>query len=106
VGVPADGFSVRWRGTLTVPATGTYTFRTVSDDGVRLWVNGTQRINNWTDHGTTTNTSSSFTLTGGQRVSIVLEYYERGGGAVIRLQWRRPGSTAFVAVPAAQLNRP
>ncbi len=106
VGVPADGFSVRWRGTLTVPTNGTYTFRTVSDDGVRLWVNGTQRINNWTDHGPTTDTSGSFTLTGGQRVSIVLEYYERGGGSVIRLQWRRPGSTTFVAVPAAQLNRP
>ena len=29
---------------------GTYTFYTVSDDGVRLWVNGQLIVNNWTDH--------------------------------------------------------
>ena len=30
--------------------TRTYTFYTQSDDGVRLWVNGVQVVNNWTDH--------------------------------------------------------
>lgn len=104
VGVPADGFSVRWSGTLTVPTSGSYTFRTVSDDGVRLWVGGTQRISNWNDHATTANTSGSIRLTAGQRVSVVLEYYERGGDAEMRLQWRPPGSSAYVAIPAAQLN--
>src|SRR4029077_4748294 len=44
-GGPANQFSVRWTGTITVPATGSYRFRTVSDDGVRLTINGTQRIN-------------------------------------------------------------
>ena len=104
VGVPADGFTVRWSGTVTVPTTGTYNFRTVSDDGVRLWVGGTQRINNWTDHAPTTNTSANISLTAGQRVAVVLEYYERGGGAQIRLQWRVPGSSSYVAVPASRLN--
>ncbi|MBI5719930.1 MAG: AbfB domain-containing protein [Burkholderiales bacterium] len=103
-GLPADNFSVRWSGTVTVPTTGSYRFRTVSDDGVRLWVNGTQRINNWTDHAPTTNTSSAFSMTAGQRVSIRLEYYERGGGSTIRLQWLTPGSSSYVAVPASQLN--
>jgi mono/diheme cytochrome c family protein len=104
VGVPANRVSVRWSGTVTVPTTGTYTFRTLSDDGVRLWVNGTQRINNCTDHAVTTNTSGSLTLTAGQRIPVVLEYYERGGGAQIRLQWRVPGSSSFVAVPASRLS--
>ncbi len=103
IGVPADGYSVRWSGTLTVPTSGSYRFRTVSDDGVRLWVNGTQRINNWTDHGVTTNTSSAFNLTAGRR-SITLEYYDRSGGATIQLQWLRPGTSTYVAVPAASLN--
>lgn len=104
VGVPTDGFSVRWSGTVTVPSTGNYTFRTISDDGVRLWVGGTQRINNWTDHGATTNTSGSFRLSAGQKVAVVLEYYDRTGGAQIRLQWRVPGSSSYVAVPASRLN--
>ena len=106
VGVPADGFSVRWSGTVTVPTTGNYTFRTISNDGVRLWVGGTQRINNWTDHSATTNTSGSFRLTAGQRVAVVLEYYDRSTAATMRLQWRVPGSSSYVAVPASRLNHP
>jgi len=104
IGVPADNFSVRWTGTLTVPTSGTYRFQTNSDDGVRLWVGGTQRINNWTDHSPTANTTGNISLTAGQRVAIVLEYYERGGGAVMQLRWRRPGQASYVAIPATSLN--
>jgi hypothetical protein len=28
-----------------------YTFYTISDDGVQLWVNGQKLIDNWTLHG-------------------------------------------------------
>jgi cytochrome c peroxidase len=105
-GAPVDNFSVRWTGSFTAPSTGNYVLRTVTDDGVRLWVNGTQRINNWTDHGPTTDTTVALAFTAGQRVTVQLEYYERGGGAVARLQWQVPGSASFVAVPAAQLNQP
>ena len=104
IGVPADNFSVRWGGTITVPSTGSYRFRTYSDDGVRLWVNGAQVVNNWTDHGPTNNTSGSVSLTAGQRVAVTLEYYERGGGAVMQLLWRLPGTTSYLAIPAANLN--
>jgi hypothetical protein len=103
-GVPADNFSARWTGFVTIPTTGSYVFRTQSDDGVRLWVGGSRRINNWTDHSPTNNDSSALNFTAGQKVPITLEYYERGGGAVIRLQWRTPGATTHVPIPAAQLS--
>ena len=48
--VQADNFSVRWSGQLMAPVTGSYTFTTTSDDGVRLYVNGQLVIDNWTDH--------------------------------------------------------
>jgi len=102
-GVAADNFSVRWTGQVSAPTTGNYVFQTVSDDGVRLWVNGAQVVNNWTDHGTTTNNSASVTLLAGQRYDVVLEYYEKTGGAVSKLNWQTPGSSTFVAIPAAQL---
>jgi YVTN family beta-propeller protein len=102
-GVPVDGFSARWTGQIGVPASGSYVFQTLSDDGVRLWVNGVQLINNWTDHGTTTNNSSAVTLVAGQRYDIVLEYYERTGGAVAKLNWQTPATTTFVPIPATQL---
>ncbi len=101
--VGSDNFSARWTGSVLAPATGSYRFRTVSDDGVRLWVNGVQVINNWTDHAATTNTSGTVNLVAGQRYTIRLEYYERTGQAVLRLQWLRPGVTTYAAIPAASL---
>jgi PA14 domain len=70
---------------------------------VRVWVNGALVINNWTDHPTTTDTSGDVILTAGQRYSIVAEFYEKGGGAVMQLRWLRPGTSSYVAIPAASL---
>jgi GH43 family beta-xylosidase len=40
----SDGFSVRWRGQIQPTVGGTYMFRTVADDGVRLNIRGQQLI--------------------------------------------------------------
>jgi YVTN family beta-propeller protein len=101
--VAVNNFSARWSGTVAATVAGSYRFQTESDDGVRLWVNGVQVINNWTDHGTTTNNSAVITLTAGQRVSIRMEYYEKTGGAVARLRWLVPGASAYGVIPAANL---
>jgi hypothetical protein len=89
--VNADKFSVRWTGQVESPVSGNYIFSTVSDDGVRLWVNGVQIINNWTDHGNTTDTSVPIALTAGQKYDIRMEYHENSGGAVAQLMWAYPG---------------
>jgi len=101
--VNVDNFSVRWSGMVQAPITGTYRFQTVTDDGVRLSVNGAQLINNWTDHSPTTDTSATVNLVAGQKVMITMEYYERGGGAVARLRWQMPGSTTYSAIPGSAL---
>ncbi len=99
-GIGADDFSVRRAGTLTAPATGTYRFQSYSDDGVRLWVNGAAMIDNWTDHSPTTDTGAGLNLVAGQKVPVRLEFYERGGGATMRLRWVTPGNVDAVAVAA------
>ncbi len=104
VGVPAGNYSVRWTGTVTIPRSGYYRFRTISADGVRLWVDGSQRVYNWTDHAPTTNTGSSQYYSAGSRLSVHLEYYERGDGALMQLLWRTPSNSDYVPVPASQLN--
>jgi hypothetical protein len=101
-GVTANNFSVRWTGQVQAPVSGTYRFSTVSDDGVRLWVNGTQVINNWTDHSSTTNTSAGITLTAGVKYTITMEFYERGGDAVAKLQWSYPGQSTQI-IPQSRL---
>jgi hypothetical protein len=110
-GSPATGtiginnFSVRWTGQVEAPVTGNYTFTTVSDDGVRLWVNGNPVINNWSVHAPATDNSSSIALTAGQRYDIRLEYFEQGGGAEARLRWAYPGQSQQV-IPQVRLYPP
>jgi len=101
-GVTADNFSVRWTGRVQASVTGTYRFTTVSDDGIRLWVNGVQLINNWTDHAATTNTSNGISLTAGVKYTITLEYYEKAGQAQAKLQWTPPGQ-ALAVIPQSRL---
>lgn len=84
--IGTNNFSVRWSGKILPCYSEIYTFSTNSDDGIRLWVNGVQLINNWTDHGPTVNTGN-IALTAGQKYDIVLEFYENGGGAVAELSW-------------------
>jgi len=90
VGVGTENFSVRWTGFVEAPVSGTYTFFTNSDDGVRLSVNNTQLIDNFTLHGTTED-NGQITLNKGQRVPILLEYFQQGGGYVITLSWSVTG---------------
>ena len=99
--IGADTFSARWTGQIEAPFSGTYTFYTVSDDGVRLWVNNVQVINQWTDHSPTEHTGT-INLTAGQRYPIRMEFYENGGGATARLLWSH-ASIAKAVVPANRL---
>ena len=102
--VGADGFSVRWVGDVEAAFTETYTFYTNSDDGVRLWVDGRQLVNNWTNHGPTED-SGRIDLVAGQKYSVVMELYEDGGGAVGQLRWESP-RTPKQLIPRAALSQP
>jgi glucose/arabinose dehydrogenase len=98
-----DTFSARWTGEIQAPYTGTYTFYTQSDDGVRLWVNGVQLVNHWNNHATYED-RGTITLAAGQRYPIRMEYYENAGSATARLLWSHASITKAV-VPATRLYR-
>jgi hypothetical protein len=100
--VGADSFSCRWTGQVEAAFTETYTFYTNSDDGVHLWIDGKQLVNNWTDHGNTEN-KGTIDLVAGQTYSVVMEMYENGGGAVAQLRWESP-RTPKQLIPAAALS--
>jgi hypothetical protein len=100
-GMGADTFSVRWTGYVEAPAGGTYTFATVSDDGVRLWVNGQPLVNHWIPHAATED-SGMLVLSAGQRAAVRMEFFENGGLAVARLLWSGPGIARQV-VPSNRL---
>lgn len=96
--VNINQFSVRWTGNIVVNEIGSHTFRTYSDDGVRVWVNGTQVINQWVDQGNTY-VSGSISLERGI-YPVIVEYYENGG-ALMQFEWSVPSAGGvFSIVPA------
>ena len=89
--INADNFSVRWTGQVEAPVSGNYYFSTSTDDGVRLWVNGVQLINDWNGHPPVTNNGASVAMNAGQKYTIRMEYFDGAIGAVARLMWAYPG---------------
>jgi fibronectin type 3 domain-containing protein len=96
-----DTFSVRWSGQVKADHTQTYTFYTTTNDGARLWVNGQQIINRWSD-GIATNTGT-ISLQAGQWHSITMEYYEGVNTASAKLEYSSP-STPRQVVPTDHLR--
>jgi|GEM_PF-531802 len=102
-GVPAEYFSVRWTGHVYIPTTGRYTFRTTSDDGMRVWVGGKKIINSWYDQEVTS-VEGAVQLTGGRYYPLRVEYYQLYWDTRALLAWRLPDSEAdFVPVPTSSL---
>ena len=85
-----DTFSSRWSGYLLAPETGTYNLSSLTSDGVRAYVNGLPVINNLNDQSTRWTDGQSISLTAGQKVPLLLEYYENTGSAVAKLKWTGP----------------
>jgi YVTN family beta-propeller protein len=97
-GVNADGFSVRWTGSIQASATGAFQFQTVTNDGVRLWINGVLVIDNWNSTGTVTNATGPIQLEKGQSVSVVMEMQDKTASAQAKLKWLKPGATSYAVV--------
>ncbi len=94
-------FSVRWQGQLEAVHSETYTFQTVTDDGVRLWVNGKLLIDDWTQRGQRTN-AATIALEADKRYEIRMEYYENDSIARAQLRWSSPSQPEQI-VPRTQL---
>jgi YD repeat-containing protein len=83
-GLGADNFSARWTRTVNFAA-GTYRFITAVDNGVRLYVDGQLKIDQWADLPPNTYTAD-VPLSAGDHV-IRLEFVEYLGAANASLSW-------------------
>lgn len=93
--INADSFSARWTTQISLEA-GTYRFDVVSDDGVRLFIDGVKQIDGWSDHPVTT---YQYTLQhDGGSLGLILEYYEHEQAAQVKLSW---AAVSAVATPEA-----
>ncbi len=90
--LPQARFAFEATGTVNLGA-GDYTLRTISDDGIRVWVDGRLVIDNWDLHGSEIDYAP---LTGGTH-ELKVQYFQIEGWAELRLDivrgvHRSPGS--------------
>lgn len=100
-GVAGDDWSGMWTGSIVAQSTAAYTFGSVSDDGVRVWVAGQEIINDWTYHAPTWDTGT-INLEAGKKVPIKVQYFQGGGGSELQLYWSALG-VPWQVVPETQL---
>ena len=79
-------FAARWTGWLIAPKSGRFRLGIRSNDGSRLYLSGKLIVSNWSLQGSTLRTAE-VTLKGGERYDLVVEYFQGGGSASMRLEW-------------------
>ncbi len=99
--LPNDWYAARWTGTMG-PFDQPVRLATVSDDGVRLWLDGELVIDDWTGHPPKLNTAN-LPLEAGRVAEIRLEYFEAVAGAMCKLGYRLPDDVAD-AVRSAEIR--
>ena len=81
-GLPLDHWSLDATGVVTLaPPSGSYTLRTISDDAVRVWVDGKLVIDHWTPHESMVD---AMPLSGG-RHELRVAYYQVDGWTELRV---------------------
>jgi len=87
---------------VTITTAGEYAFRLISDDGARLKVDGTTLITHDGTHAAT-GKDGTVTLDAGYH-SLRIDHFDAQGGQQVTLQWKPPGASDFVLVPASVLS--
>lgn len=74
--VSRENFSVVWEGYFRAPQTGAYTFKTLSDDGVKLYANNTKILDYWGLYSYDYLVADPISLIAGEVYPIKLEYQQ------------------------------
>ena len=79
--LPRERWALEASATVTLPP-GSYRIRTISDDGVRVWVDGALVVDRWTVHESTVDSAP---LSGG-RHGLRVQYFQDGGWTELRVE--------------------
>lgn len=94
-------YTVLWDGYLLAPTSGLYEFRTVSDDGVQVFLGGQTVIDSpilqWYGESL-----GSATLTAGAH-ALDVRFFENFTYDGIVLQWKKPGDADWSVIPSSAL---
>jgi hypothetical protein len=102
-GLPADNWSARWSRSMGFEP-GLYRFHATADDGIRFYLNGQLRMNEW--HDSSGNEVYTVDLAVSGTCQLVIEYFEREGDALARFWWKRIGPLPTSTPTATPTQRP
>jgi len=92
---PGDSYGVWAKGYYMATGPETIQFRTLTDDGIYVQFNGQVVISRWDLHGPTWDESRVINIPSAGLYSFDLRFYEWGGGAICRLDYRTSRSPSY-----------
>jgi hypothetical protein len=99
----SDNYGFKFTGYVYVPADGTYTFYTNSDDGCKLFIGNTQVVNNDFLQDGSVERSGTIGLKAGKH-AITVTFFEASGGELLTVKYSGPNLTKQT-IPASALSR-
>jgi hypothetical protein len=91
-----DSFAIVWEGYINIPAAGSYTFETISDDGSKLYLNSLYNpaaralVNNDGIHAPQTATGT-VNIPAAGRYPVTITFFQNNGGENVEVYWTGPG---------------
>lgn len=95
-----DYFAFKYDGYISLPGGGDYTFYTASDDGSKLYINGSEIVDNDGRHGVVQD-SGMVTLSAGYH-EITVTFFENDGGQALTASYAGPGISKRI-IPSSVL---
>lgn len=95
--------SIRWSGDVFVASEGNYRLTIVSEDGVRVALDGKEIISNWSEHKSTTD-EATVTLGKGWH-PIRIEYFNGEGQGWLKMGWSGPFGDDLVGLAVAEARK-
>lgn len=102
----ADLVGAHITGFIQFAEAGVYELKITSNDGVRLTVGGQMAFEDPEIHADTASPPLAVTIDVPGWYPLDILYYEKKGTAALKLQWKKPGESAFSTVPATALKHP
>ncbi len=97
----SDHFAFIFDGLIMIPEDGVYTFRTTTDDGSTLLIDGRLVVDNDGGHSATSATGHAALKKGLHAIKVM--YFEDYEDESFRIDWKTPDSASFAAIPDSLL---
>lgn len=91
---------MRMKGMLHLPAAGKYVFRALSNDGVRVIIDGQTIVYDRRWHSDRCSHLAEVEIEQAGWYELKVEYFQRKGTAALRFYWQPPGADKLSIIPA------